>query len=501
MTTVTHPSPRATSGGRRGRRAALVVAAILAVLALVLVGGSLAYAKCYDGKALPGTTVLGQDVSGKTAEEIASLVSGRAADAKVSVTVGEEAREATLAELGVSVDADATAAEATGHETDPVSAVRASLSGAREVSPVVSVDKGAASAYATGLVPDDRTAAADAQVEYDKDAESWKVVPGRSGMGVDSAAFAEAVAQKAPALDSFSVEQPVIETAPALTDEIAQRTVDAINASLEQPMSVTGPKGTAYEVSAKTRSSWLGVAPNEARDGFDLTVDDTAVSEWVAEKAKKETVKPTDGLEQVDPAGATVKVVTEKKDGTQVSNTDAVVQQLSQALIHGTPVQAAFETSPLPAKVTKAKAPAAAPAPADPAAPAPEPTGEKWIDVDLSAKTVTAYVGETPVWGPVKIVDGKKDYETVTGTYEIYNRLEKQDMTNASRYPQSDSRYYYTKDVPWVQYFHNGYAFHGAPWRDSFGYSGSHGCVNMKVSDAKWLYNWASTGTKVVSHY
>jgi lipoprotein-anchoring transpeptidase ErfK/SrfK len=74
-------------------------------------------------------------------------------------------------------------------------------------------------------------------------------------------------------------------------------------------------------------------------------------------------------------------------------------------------------------------------------------------------------------------------------------------MTNGDRYDEDDPRYYYTEDVPWVQYWHNGYAFHGAPWRSSFGYSGSHGCINMTVSDAKWLWDWADVGVRVESHY
>jgi lipoprotein-anchoring transpeptidase ErfK/SrfK len=28
----------------------------------------------------------------------------------------------------------------------------------------------------------------------------------------------------------------------------------------------------------------------------------------------------------------------------------------------------------------------------------------------------------------------------------------------------------------------------------------SHGCINMKTSEAKWLYNWAPKGTLVVIH-
>ena len=61
-----------------------------------------------------------------------------------------------------------------------------------------------------------------------------------------------------------------------------------------------------------------------------------------------------------------------------------------------------------------------------------------------------------------------------------------------------------SKDVPWVTYFTGSYALHGAPWRNSFGWSGeggSHGCVNMPVSEAKWVYDWAPVGTTVVSHY
>jgi len=29
----------------------------------------------------------------------------------------------------------------------------------------------------------------------------------------------------------------------------------------------------------------------------------------------------------------------------------------------------------------------------------------------------------------------------------------------------------------------------------------SHGCINMRTPDAAWLFNWASIGTLVVTHY
>jgi hypothetical protein len=45
-----------------------------------------------------------------------------------------------------------------------------------------------------------------------------------------------------------------------------------------------------------------------------------------------------------------------------------------------------------------------------------------------------------------------------------------------------------------------GYGLHGTYWHDNFGTPMSHGCVNLSNADAQWLFNWASVGTKVVTH-
>jgi lipoprotein-anchoring transpeptidase ErfK/SrfK len=63
-----------------------------------------------------------------------------------------------------------------------------------------------------------------------------------------------------------------------------------------------------------------------------------------------------------------------------------------------------------------------------------------------------------------------------------------------------DGSEYVTEDVPYVMYFYSDFAIHGAYWRSSFGYSGSHGCVNTPVGDAAWLYDWAPYGTRVEVH-
>jgi hypothetical protein len=34
-------------------------------------------------------------------------------------------------------------------------------------------------------------------------------------------------------------------------------------------------------------------------------------------------------------------------------------------------------------------------------------------------------------------------------------------------------------------------ALHGTFWHDRFGRRASHGCVNLSMADARWLFDWA----------
>jgi lipoprotein-anchoring transpeptidase ErfK/SrfK len=46
-------------------------------------------------------------------------------------------------------------------------------------------------------------------------------------------------------------------------------------------------------------------------------------------------------------------------------------------------------------------------------------------------------------------------------------------------------------------YFDGSIGLHGTFWHNGFGYRHSRGCVNLSISDAKWLYNFADVGTPV----
>jgi len=57
----------------------------------------------------------------------------------------------------------------------------------------------------------------------------------------------------------------------------------------------------------------------------------------------------------------------------------------------------------------------------------------------------------------------------------------------------ADLEAYELPGVPWVSFFHEtGVAFHGTYWHTDFGIPRSHGCVNMRPEEAKWLYRWTT---------
>jgi lipoprotein-anchoring transpeptidase ErfK/SrfK len=110
----------------------------------------------------------------------------------------------------------------------------------------------------------------------------------------------------------------------------------------------------------------------------------------------------------------------------------------------------------------------------------PLPLDEKWIEVDLTNQALYAYEGETRVF-TATVSTGKGNTPTAQGKFRIQRKYESQLMSGPG---------YYLPNVPYIMYFHYNFALHGAYWHDKWGTPTSHGCVNLKREDAKWLYDW-----------
>lgn len=128
-------------------------------------------------------------------------------------------------------------------------------------------------------------------------------------------------------------------------------------------------------------------------------------------------------------------------------------------------------------------------------APRPEEIrpGEHWFDVELASQTLTAYVGDRPVFSTL-VSTGRgpqgSALATPKGKRRIWVKLAESDMDNLENLDAAQS--YAIQAVPWVMYFDRGYGLHGTFWHHAFGRVQSHGCVNLSPADAERLFEWAS---------
>ncbi len=111
----------------------------------------------------------------------------------------------------------------------------------------------------------------------------------------------------------------------------------------------------------------------------------------------------------------------------------------------------------------------------------------RWVAIDLYEQNLVVYDGDQPVFATL-VSTGLPRWPTYEGTFHIYFRRVREDMSWGT--PGDD--FYYLEEVPWTMFFDEGRALHGEYWHDGLGYRRSHGCVNMSITDAHWLYNWVA---------
>lgn len=120
-----------------------------------------------------------------------------------------------------------------------------------------------------------------------------------------------------------------------------------------------------------------------------------------------------------------------------------------------------------------------------------------FVEVDISSQTLNVFNdGEIIITTPV--VTGKPKTPTHEGYYQI--KYKSRNVTLRGPGYASFVKY-------WMPYDDTGRGLHDASWRSQSEYntqtyltSGSHGCVNIPVSEAPKVYENVNAGTKVLIH-
>lgn len=128
---------------------------------------------------------------------------------------------------------------------------------------------------------------------------------------------------------------------------------------------------------------------------------------------------------------------------------------------------------------------------------------DKRIEVSITDQTLKAYEGDQLVLhtlissgipSPGNTANGIPT-ATPRGKFNISVKMPSKHMGDGKL--TDNIHAYELPGVPWVCFFEEtGVAFHGTYWHHNYGRKMSHGCINMTVEQAKWLFRWALPETE-----
>jgi lipoprotein-anchoring transpeptidase ErfK/SrfK len=127
------------------------------------------------------------------------------------------------------------------------------------------------------------------------------------------------------------------------------------------------------------------------------------------------------------------------------------------------------------------------------------PAEQKRIEVNLSTQTLKAFEGDKVVMNtrissgmPRKGALPQDSTETPRGTFHVQSKMASKHMGDGNL--TADLEAYEYPGVPWTSFFEPvvGIAFHGTYWHTNYGIPMSHGCINMRPEEAKWIFRWTT---------
>jgi lipoprotein-anchoring transpeptidase ErfK/SrfK len=119
------------------------------------------------------------------------------------------------------------------------------------------------------------------------------------------------------------------------------------------------------------------------------------------------------------------------------------------------------------------------------------PRDQKRIEVLLGDQVAIAYEKDQPVFVS-RVATGAEwkhgVFYTPPGRHYIHHKRPSRHMTSGS--PENPVGYD-LPGVPWVSYINDkGISFHGTYWHNDFGHPRSHGCINLPITSAQWIFRW-----------
>jgi lipoprotein-anchoring transpeptidase ErfK/SrfK len=491
---------------KKRRRRVVVISTLAAVLVAVVGSGAFGLYH-FSQRAKPGVTLFGQSVAGQTAQELRSTLQAIDQAFRANLTADGTTLSADADDVGLAIDVDRSvqAALAAGGGEHPW--VEYNPWKEKAAPGAITVDQARLQAYLDGEFVSADQKTVEPAVMFDEAANQFTAKPSRTGVrtqvGPVVAAFEAFARGERAASDAIAVTTEVDQ--PFHSDDSAEQAAATANARLGLQLVLnngqTGWGERSYQITPQQLASWTDIVPNQTTGAFDVTLDDAQAKADLLPILNREVADPmVPNMVVMDPDSPDeVLGYNAGEPGTAVADMDATWATVKDAVEHG---QSLTHTVAL-VEVPMTDSEGLPPTNFD------EPNGAKWIDVNKSTFLATAYEGTTQVNQFVISIGRGGEFETTDGTFYVYLKYSDQTMCGGTgNVPSPDGRsggpFEYCSDVTWVSYFNTDIGFHQADWntwQGTWGQRVSHGCVNMRGEDAKWIFDWSLIGTKVVVHY
>ncbi len=502
---------------KKSHRWLWILLGVLVLLAAVL-GGGFWY---FQSHALPGVNLWGHSMIGRSQKQIANEIQSKADEISIPVSYNGKTKQASLKDLGLSVDADKIASQVVNAkrndsffqkyafwvtenlDTDPFDAETAD-----------------ASTIGKALGVDSQTAM-NAGLRLNDDATAFDVVPGKQGTGINVIPVAQEAQRVLESLGRKTAQTVTVKDMqinPDISDDQATAAKTVADGFIANPIAIKigDHQIAAFDVkvivSAMTVSADNGakLAAGQTRNGI-LVFDATKLQQYYDDSIKPNFhADRVDGDVIVNSVGDVLQTNTEGHDGIVISDgSDSNVgRDAAKALAKGggtVSVQGTVDAQN-------------------------EKRTTRTVVVSLSGHTVTAIengqtlrvmhmsagqgndylTGQcqpsgdlcTPTYCDVNSYDNC----TPDGDFKVWLKYQSQDMSGNLTLSNGSQESWNVKNVGFVNYFSKtGCAIHRIATQSAFndasvqamGANTSHGCVGIGWDQAEWFYNWCLKGTTV----
>ena len=498
------PTDKRGAGKKSGKKTTLFV--VLGLVAIVYIVGVVAFSQV----AYPNTTIAGVDVSLSNASSAATKVSSAWKHYKLTVTGDDFSWTYQPESEEPIVDGEAAAKEIIGHNEAFIWPVRLveSLSGktnSNAATESVDLDQDVdlsmlSDAFDQKQFEEDLGAAIDefndgrsgtfeASSSYDEDAGKFTVEKARSNEKINREHVIKyAEIQLAALSDTVDINkigndayEPLNGT---LTNDQIQAACDAANNFLGVNVTLKLNGEDAGKVDGSSVLQWISFA-----DPANPTLDTSQISGWAAEFANGfNTVGSTRWWKRADGKECAV----EGGDYGWSIDSDTLAKQVEDAINNK-------QTGEIEISYSKK---------ADTFTAKGEPDWKAYIDVDLSEQHARYYDESGNIVWEANFISGKPGEDaTPEGVWQI-NSNDGGSTLIGAKDPETGKPKYESPVSYWMPFEGNMIGFHDATWQndksfdnaESYKWCGSHGCINLRLADAKALHDCIKVGLCVVVH-